>query len=75
MGAVGSAILAKEYYEKGNKTKFLGFNIADLSFNTKTIDCSGCSNRCEVVEMLRENKPIGFFGDRCGKWSEKVKAS
>ncbi|MCT8975459.1 acyl-CoA dehydratase activase [Clostridium sp. CX1] len=73
MGAIGSAILAKEKLEKtGKLTNFKGFDLADTNFNSKSFECEGCPNRCEVVKILGSNTTIGFFGDKCGKWSGNV---
>jgi predicted CoA-substrate-specific enzyme activase len=70
MGAIGAAILAKESLEKtGCKTKFKGFNLADMIFRSKSFECAGCSNKCEVVKIESDEIIIGCFGDRCGKWS------
>jgi predicted CoA-substrate-specific enzyme activase len=70
MGAIGAAIIAKEYLEKtGKVTSFKGFNLADMTFTSKSFECTGCANRCEVVKILCNNSTIGCFGDRCGKWS------
>ncbi|MBP2031807.1 putative CoA-substrate-specific enzyme activase [Clostridium algifaecis] len=72
MGAVGAAILSKEYIEKNNKiTKFKGFNLAKTNFISNSFECTGCPNRCEIVKLLGGNKIVGFFGDRCGKWTNK----
>ncbi len=68
MGAIGAAILAREETE-GKKTRFAGFEIADVPFESRVFECDGCPNRCEVVETLRENEVIDRYGDRCGKWS------
>lgn len=72
MGAIGAAILAKEAVQKSGATNFKGFNIADINFVSKSFECSGCSNRCEVINISDSEKVIGCFGDRCGKWSNKV---
>jgi CoA-substrate-specific enzyme activase, putative len=70
MGAIGSAILAKEHLERtGKKTSFKGFDLADTEFVSKSFECEGCPNRCEVVKILGSKTTVGFFGDRCGKWS------
>lgn len=72
MGAVGAAILSKEYIEKNNKfTNFKGFSLANTNFISNSFECTGCPNRCEVVKLLGGNETIGFFGDRCGKWTNK----
>lgn len=73
MGAIGSAILAKEYLERtGKETAFKGFDLADTEFVSKSFECDGCPNRCEVVKILGSKTTVGFFGDRCGKWSGSV---
>lgn len=75
MGAIGSAILAKEYLEKsGNTTKFKGFDLADMEFISRSFECTGCSNGCEVVKILSNETVVGYFSDRCGKWSGTVVA-
>ncbi|WP_411679338.1 acyl-CoA dehydratase activase [Clostridium thailandense] len=75
MGAIGSAILAKEHLEKTNeKTKFKGFDLADIEFISKSFECTGCPNGCEVVKILGSETIVGYFGDRCGKWSGSVLA-
>lgn len=72
MGAVGAAILSKEYIEKSNKlTNFKGFRLANTDFISNSFECTGCPNRCEIVKLLGDNETIGFFGDRCGKWTNK----
>jgi len=69
MGAIGSAILAKEKMQKCGKTLFRGFNTADKTFISKSFECNGCPNQCEVVRICDGKNVIGCFGDRCGKWS------
>lgn len=71
MGAIGAAILAKETCDLAGKTNFRGFNIADSTFVSKSFECSGCSNKCEVVRIIDNETSIGCFGDRCGKYSNK----
>jgi predicted CoA-substrate-specific enzyme activase len=70
MGAIGSAIIAKNSIEKNKgKTKFKGFKMVSGDFNSKSFECDGCGNRCEVVKIIDRDNCSGFFGDRCGKWS------
>lgn len=71
MGAIGVAILAKEATDLSGKTNFRGFNIADSTFISKSFECAGCANKCEVVKIVDEDVVVGCFGDRCGKYSEK----
>jgi predicted CoA-substrate-specific enzyme activase len=72
MGAIGAAIIAKVAVEKAGKTNFKGFSLADSRFVSKSFECEGCPNRCEVVKINENNSVIGCFGDRCGKWSSKI---
>lgn len=68
MGAIGAALLAAEEMRDGKKTRFRGFEVADMSFETSSFECKGCSNRCEIVEIKSEGKLLARWGDRCGKW-------
>jgi predicted CoA-substrate-specific enzyme activase len=72
MGALGAALLAVEQIRKQNNTCFLGFELINSDFSTKGFDCKGCSNECEVIEILMNGKPVGRWGDRCGKWSDSL---
>lgn len=72
MGAIGAAILAKSAVEKSGKTNFKGFDLADNKFVSNSFECEECANRCEVVKINENDSVIGCFGDRCGKWSNKI---
>ena len=85
MGAYGAALLVKEEAERTIKmtgewiTKFRGFDVLNLDFETKAFQCQGCPNRCEVISVFMHNngdeneKPtkelVARWGDRCGKWA------
>ncbi|MFC1721769.1 acyl-CoA dehydratase activase [Patescibacteria group bacterium] len=70
MGAIGSALLAKEAVE--GRTKFKGFDIKDTDFKTTAFQCMDCANKCEVVEFRENGRVIARWGDRCAKWSEDL---
>jgi len=114
MGAIGSAILAKELMEnkeisikesanrkdyENNKTtqsdyenrettqlnyednkikqsevksKFKGFDIKDCVFKTTSFTCKDCANHCEVVEFWQDGQTIALFGDKCGKYTNRM---
>lgn len=72
MGAIGSAIIGSEAVRKIGKTKFRGFEVADAKFVSSSFECKSCPNRCEVVNIKDAAEVVGCFGDRCGKWSEKM---
>ncbi|SHK40737.1 acyl-CoA dehydratase activase [Tepidibacter formicigenes] len=69
MGAIGSALLAKEEVKNKEKTNFLGFDITDKDFKVKGFECDNCPNVCEVVGIYRDDELVARWGDKCGKWS------
>ncbi len=70
MGAVGAAMLAKRAISKKNTgTKFKGFMTAEAKIETRSFECSMCSNKCEVAALFDGENPIGCFGDKCGRWN------
>lgn len=74
MGAYGAALIAKEKMSKSsNLTNFYGFESAKSDYKAKSIECQGCSNMCEVIEILANGQTIARWGDRCGKWSQLTK--
>ncbi len=64
MGALGIAILSK----KNSSNKIYDLNIQDVSFDTKAVDCGGCSNNCEILRIYKNNKLIDIWGNRCDKY-------
>ena len=69
MGALGVAILAK----KSKKENEFSFDIEDVNFETKGINCHGCSNNCEIICVSRNKKIIDAWGNRCEKGEIRVK--
>lgn len=72
MGAIGSAILAKEAVKNTRITNFKGFRVCETEFRTGGFECKGCPNACEVVEFFEGDEVIARWGDRCGKWTALV---
>jgi len=68
MGAIGAALLARRAVDKKQKSSFKGFNIREIAFKTRSFECQGCSNACEVVQFFENDDLIARWGDRCGKW-------
>ncbi len=69
-GAIGSAILAREYNIKNKiKTRFKGSDIAKIPYKLDRFTCKSCSNMCEIrrIRIEGESKPL-YFGGRCEKW-------
>ena len=63
MGALGIAILAR----KNKSDKIYNFDINDIKFITKGMECSGCSNNCEILKIYKNDKLIDAWGNRCPK--------
>lgn len=62
MGALGVAILSKDRSEVD-----FSFNIEDVVFETKGVECHGCANNCEIIEVIKNKKVIDAWGNRCHK--------
>lgn len=77
MGALGAAYLAQEKVgmRSETRTRFRGLHLGETQFQAKSMECSGCANRCEVVEIIQDGISLAKWGDRCGKWSATVGAS
>jgi len=73
MGAIGSALLAKEQMAKLQQpTVFRGFDIVDYIYTPRSFECDGCPNICEVIELKMNDQIVAMWGDRCGKWSTSI---
>ena len=63
MGALGVAILSKRCEQKHE----FNFNITDINFNTRGIECSKCANRCDIVCFYKNEKLVDVWGNKCEK--------
>ena len=83
MGAIGAALLAMENHQYTEKpTKFKGWEVGNMNFQSVTCQCTGCSNNCEVITILEGAEPVGHvekigdikgniiarWGGTCGRW-------
>lgn len=75
MGSIGCCLLAEEYAAKGNKTVFQGFDIVNSGYDVKGIECKGCANMCEIVEIYKDEQIMARWGDKCGKWGNLAKCN
>ncbi len=69
MGALGVAIMSK----KAKEIKF-DFNIEDVTFETKGLECKGCANNCERICVYKDGELIDAWGNKCDKGAIKVKS-
>jgi predicted CoA-substrate-specific enzyme activase len=83
MGALGASLLAMENHQyTNNPTKFKGWAVGDMHFNSITCDCNDCANNCEIVTIVESDEIqhvekiqdikgniIARWGSTCGKYS------
>jgi predicted CoA-substrate-specific enzyme activase len=70
MGAIGAALIAKSAVRKKAGTSFYGFDMTDFDYATRSFECSGCSNMCEIVEININGQTGARWGGRCGRWNQ-----
>jgi predicted CoA-substrate-specific enzyme activase len=69
MGAIGAAMLARDYMShNGGNTCFKGFAASEMDYATRSFECLGCSNLCEVIEIHVGREVLARWGGRCSKW-------
>lgn len=61
MGAIGIAVMSKK------EPRNYDLNIQDIKFETKAIECNGCSNNCEILRIYKNNEQVDAWGSMCGK--------
>ena len=74
MGALGVAILSKNVNKNGGKLDF-NFDIQDIQFKTIGVECNGCANNCEIVNIYRDGVLVDKLGGRCDKGQTIIKTS
>lgn len=67
MGAIGVAILAQE--ANPVKSDFKGFNLVDFEYTTASFTCNSCSNNCEVIKIIKDEKIFASIGSRCERYN------
>lgn len=66
MGAYGCALYSKE--KNTNKSKILTLNeLKNFSYETRNINCNGCTNHCNLVINTFDKKRRFISGNRCSK--------
>lgn len=84
MGAIGAALLAMENHQYTQQsTKFKGWSVGDMHFNSITCECNDCANSCEIISIIEgeqeqnhvekikdiKGNVIARWGSTCGKYS------
>ena len=68
MGALGVAILAKE----SKIEREFNFDIEDINFETRGINCGRCANNCEIICVYKNKSIIDAWGNRCERGEIRV---
>lgn len=69
MGAFGAALVALRASRGATGgTAFRGFSAARARLATRSFECEGCGNLCEIVEILRDGETDARFGGKCGRY-------
>ena len=66
-GAIGIAILA---HKMGTHREF-NFEIENIEFTTRGVNCNKCPNHCEIMCVLKDGELIDSWGNRCEKGAIK----
>jgi len=69
-GAIGAAILAMEV-DRGEGSKFKGFDLSKRKYTVSTFSCEDCSNMCEIRKVEVEGDEPLYYGSRCEKYDVK----
>lgn len=69
MGAIGAAILARN----GKKRREFDFDIEEVAFTTRELNCGKCSNKCEIICVYRDGMLIDSWGNRCENGTIAIK--
>ncbi|MBU3943035.1 2-hydroxyglutaryl-CoA dehydratase [Patescibacteria group bacterium] len=73
MGAIGVAIIAKNHVIDHKREEPFSFDIKDIAFQTKGLECGLCPNNCELVCILKNGNFLDAWGNRCPAGLEKAK--
>lgn len=69
MGAIGVAILAR----KSGVEREFNFNITNIEFTTKGVECRKCANNCEIICIYRGKYLIDAWGNKCDNGAIPIK--
>ncbi|MCL2421313.1 MAG: acyl-CoA dehydratase activase [Defluviitaleaceae bacterium] len=67
MGALGVAVLCKDVKAE----KAFDFNITDIDFETKGIECTQCPNNCEMICVYKNGKLLDAWGNKCDQGAQR----
>lgn len=69
MGAIGAALLVHESSTGSrNGSRFKGFGVSDINYQTSSFECRACPALCEIVQVSVDDRVIARWGGRCDMW-------
>lgn len=72
MGAIGVALIARDFMKNGKETKFKGFSLKDKQYTISSFECKSCPNYCEINRVKLEDEERNlFYGGRCEKYEKQ----
>jgi predicted CoA-substrate-specific enzyme activase len=73
MGAIGAALLVHESAAGSrNGSRFKGFGVSDINYQTSSFECRACPALCEIVQVSVDDRVIACWGGRCDMWEESL---
>lgn len=66
-GAIGCAVIALEN-DRGQGSRFKGFDLADRQYTVESFECQDCPNHCEINVVRVEGEEPLYYGSRCEKY-------
>jgi predicted CoA-substrate-specific enzyme activase len=65
IGAIGMALIAQERMRRtAQPSKFRGYHLDRVNYNTREFVCKACSNFCDIKEFSIEGQR-SYWGDKC----------
>jgi predicted CoA-substrate-specific enzyme activase len=69
MGAIGAALLVHEEMPNNNNgSKFKGFSVSEVKYQTSSFQCKSCPNLCEIAQLSLDGQVLARWGGRCDLW-------
>jgi predicted CoA-substrate-specific enzyme activase len=69
MGAIGAALLVHEEMANAqDESKFKGFGVSEINYNTSLFECQACPTLCEISQLSVDGQILAQWGGRCDLW-------
>jgi predicted CoA-substrate-specific enzyme activase len=73
MGAIGAALLVHESMAVStNGSKFRGFGISEIEYQTSSFECRACPSSCEIIQVAMDGQVLARWGGRCDRWERSL---